>query len=75
MLGKNVLVVDRVEGNLAVVEKDLGSFENVALSRIEGRVRDGAVLGRRSDGSLYVDEDATRRRTDEMRARTRSLFK
>lgn len=75
MLSNNVLVVDRIEGNLAVVEKDLGSFENVPLSKIAGRVRDGVVLGRRSDGSLFVDEAATKRRTNEMQARARSLFK
>lgn len=67
------MIVDRVEGSVAVVEVSRGSFLDVPLSQISGRVRDGAVL--RRDGNGYViDEEETVRRSRSVRGRLDSLF-
>lgn len=67
------MIVDRIEGDLAVVEIEKGHFKNVPLSNIAGHVRDGAVLA--SDGTGYtVDEIETRRRSEAACALLNSLF-
>ena len=38
------MIVDRIEGELAVVELDKGKFVDIPVEKISGRVRDGAVL-------------------------------
>ena len=38
------MIVDRIEGELAVVELDKGKFVDIPVKKISGRVRDGAVL-------------------------------
>ncbi|MGN0286426.1 MAG: DUF3006 domain-containing protein [Atopobiaceae bacterium] len=70
-----LLVIDRIEGRLAVVEVAAGRFQNVELSRIMGRARDGALLRQLPNGDYAVDEEATARRTEEMKKRTRGLFR
>ena len=65
------MVIDRIEGGVAVVEVARGEVVDVPLSRVEGRARDGAVLVAR-DGRYVVDEAATaerRKRLDERRRR------
>lgn len=64
-------IIDRIEGDLAVVETDSG-FINVPLGNISGRIRDGAVLAC-ADGGFTVDEDATAARLDAARRRRRRL--
>ncbi len=67
------MVIDRVEGGLAVVEIEKGRFENVPVSSIMGDVRDGAALIADGDGYV-VDEAETKRRSEAARARLTSLF-
>lgn len=67
------MVIDRIEGVLAVVEVTKGETRNIQLDRIEGRARDGAVLVER-DGRYAVDEDATAERRRRLDERRRSLF-
>lgn len=67
------MIVDRIEGDLAVVEIEKGRFENVPVGSIEGDVRDGAVLVER-DGGYVVDEDETKLRSEAVHARLNSLF-
>lgn len=68
------MVIDRIEGAIAVVEDGVGRFRDVPVSEIAGRVRDGAVLVER-DGHLEVDEDETERRSKAVVDRARSLFR
>lgn len=67
------MIIDRIEGELAVVETDDG-FIDVPLSAIRGRARDGAVLVSQEDGSYTVQEDLTEKRADEAQRRFESLF-
>lgn len=68
-----MLIVDRVEDGLAVVETDDGHVD-VPVSEISGRVRDGAVLVQ-EDGTYLVDEDATRERLDRISEKAKGLFR
>lgn len=68
------VIVDRIEGKLAVVELIKGETRNVPLDLIEGRVRDGAVLVER-DGRYVVDEGATAERTARVAEKRKRLFK
>lgn len=67
------MVVDRIEGDLAIVEIEKGCFENIPMDRITGHVRDGAVLTPDGDG-YTVDENETKRLSGVVRARLSSLF-
>lgn len=67
------MIIDRIEGELAVVETDEG-FVDVPLSSIRGRARDGAVLVSQENGSYAVQEDLTEQRADEAQRRFESLF-
>jgi hypothetical protein len=68
------VIVDRVEGGLAVVEISRGKMANVPVSLIDGRVRDGAVLVKKADGTYSVDEKETERRMRQARSRLDGLF-
>lgn len=67
------MVIDRIEGDVAVVEIAKGEFRDVPLDRIDGEARDGAVLVER-DGRCAVDEGATAERRRRLDERRRSLF-
>lgn len=69
--GVRGMIIDRIEGVLAVVEVAKGETRDIPLDRIDGRARDGAVLVERND-RYAVDEKATaerRTRTAEKRGR------
>lgn len=68
------MIVDRIEGNLAVVELSFGRYENVPLSRIRGRVRDGAVLRQAGPDAYEVDERATSDAAARISEKTKGLF-
>lgn len=68
------MVVDRVEGPLAVVEIEKGVFSEVPVDLISGRVRDGAVLVR-DGGGYFVDEEATVARAARVSEKRQRLFK
>lgn len=68
------MIVDRIEGQLAVVEVSKGKMIDVPISAIRGRVRDGAVLVKGDDGSYVVDETETARRMKQASARLHALF-
>lgn len=68
------MIIDRIEGDIVVVEIAKGALMDVSLTRIEGRARDGAVLIKQGDG-YAVDEAATARRIDAIYAKRRRVFK
>jgi limonene-1,2-epoxide hydrolase len=68
------MIVDRIEGNQAVVELAFGSYKNVPLSQIRGRVRDGAVLRQTGADAYEVDERATSDATARISEKTKGLF-
>jgi hypothetical protein len=67
-----MIIVDRIEGKVAVCETDSGML-NISLKLIKGKVRDGVVLVEK-DGAYVVDEETTKSRTDEMRDRTKGVW-
>ncbi len=67
------MVIDRIEGGVAVVEIAKGEFRDVPLGRIDGDVRDGAVLAE-AGGRYVVDETATAERRRALDERRRALF-
>lgn len=68
------MVIDRVEGDLAIVELGVGRFVNIPVSCIEGRVRDGAVLVKLDDNQYRIDEEQTALVSARAAERTRNLF-
>ena len=68
------MIVDRIEGKLAVVELDKGKFVDIPVGMISGRVRDGAVLVREPAGRYRVDEEETARRARHAASLLGSLF-
>lgn len=67
------MVIDRIEGSVAVVEVAKGEFRDVPLTCIDGDARDGAVLAE-ADGRYTVDEAATAERRRALDERRRALF-
>ena len=67
------MIIDRIEGVLAVVEVAKGETRDIPLDRIDGRVRDGAVLVERND-RYAVDEKATAERRTRTAEKRRRLF-
>lgn len=67
------MIIDRIEGVLAVVEVAKGETRDIPLDRIDGRARDGAVLVERND-RYTVDEKATAERRTRAAEKRRRLF-
>ncbi len=67
------MIIDRIEGTVAVIEVEKGEVVDVPLTRIVGSARDGAVVERNGD-DYVVDEDATAERARSMAERRRQLF-
>lgn len=68
------MVIDRIEGDFAVVEVSKGEFRNVPLSLIEGSARDGSVLNN-IESRYIVDEEATLARRQKIQKELHSLFR
>lgn len=67
------MIIDRIEGVLAVVEVAKGETRDIPLDRIDGHARDGAVLVERND-RYAVDEKATAERRTRIAEKRRRLF-
>ena len=68
------MIVDRLEEDFAVCEKEDGSFVNIPLGQIAGAVREGDLLVSLEQGGYQVDEAATKARRENMSKRQRSIF-
>lgn len=67
------MIVDRIEGPLAIVERTPKDFVQIPLQNIAGKVRDGAVLTP-TDQGYEVDEEATASRRAAHARLLESLF-
>ena len=67
------MVIDRIEGDVAVVEIAKGEFRDVPLSIIDGEARDGVVLVELG-GRYTVDEGTTGERKGWLDKKRRALF-
>lgn len=69
-----MICIDRFEGNVAVLETDIG-FQHVSRSQLPANVREGDLLVQTADGSYQVDAEATAARRAKLLARTKKLQK
>lgn len=70
-----MLIVDRIEGDIAVVEVGADTFVDVPVGDIEGDVRTGAVLREIAPGEYVVSEGDTAGRARRIQAKARRLFR
>lgn len=59
-------IVDRLEGEFAVCEREDMVFENILRNVLPKNVREGDVLVRSEDGKLVVDEECTKARREQI---------
>lgn len=72
---KSYLIIDRIEGEIAVCEDDAHRHFEIRLANISGTAREGDLLYPDPDGSRYqIDAAATARRRRELLNRQRNLF-
>lgn len=69
-----MMVVDRVENGIAVIENENGDLFRLPLSELPEGVREGSVLVHNCEG-YALDMLATEERRKKNAERTRSLFK
>jgi hypothetical protein len=67
-----VLIIDRIEGNIAVVETDGGHID-IPLTDILGEAGAGDVLGK-VDGGYRIKKHATEKRRDEINRKLSGLW-
>lgn len=69
-----MLVIDRIEGDIAVVEVDEETFQNIPLDHILGNVRDGAVIEKLSFSLYQVNEKETQSRSQAIEQLMKNFF-
>ena len=68
-----MLIIDRIEGDIAVVETENGHI-NVSLSAISGKPKEGDVL-KKGDQGYVIDKAETASRKRKIFSLQSSLFK
>ena len=58
----NILIVDRIEGDLAICEDETRALRPIPLSQLPKGVREGDCLRPEGDGYAIDKEEAARRR-------------
>ena len=66
-------IVDRIEGKLAVCEREDGRFEDIPLGQLPKGVREGSVLVLR-DGAWALDLQAEQERRARLFEKQEGLF-
>ena len=67
-------IVDRLEGDWVICEKEDGEMESVPLERFSGPVQEGDCL-REQDGLFFADPEATQARRAQMKKRFSKFFR
>lgn len=70
---KMIGVIDRFEGEYAVVELDDGKMKNIEIALLPPEVAEGTVLVI-DDDNIYVDKDETERRKEKAEKLLDDLF-
>lgn len=68
------IVVDRFEGDIAVLELEDGSFIKMAIADLPNGAKEGSVLGFDENGNMAVDRDEEKRRRSENKKLQDKLF-
>lgn len=66
-------IVDRIEGNNAILEDKEGNIINVEITNIRGNLKEGSVLYKK-DSLYFIDEEATRIRNEEINNLLKGLW-
>jgi len=66
-------IVDRIEGSLAVCEREDGGFEDIPLEQLPKGAREGSVL-LVQDGAWALDLQAEKERRKRLFAKQEGLF-
>lgn len=69
-----MIIVDRIEGALAVCEMDDKSMQNIALSELPVGVKEGDVLAV-ENGTYVIDAKQTKERSERIAQKMNRLFK
>lgn len=69
----NMYIVDRFEGDMAVLEGDGGVMRDIPIRALPAGVKQGDVLTE-EHGAFRVDRDATQRRAESIHKQMRDLF-
>lgn len=69
-----MIIVDRIEGALAVCEMDDKSMQNIALSELPVGVKEGDVLAV-ENGAYVIDVKQTKERSERIAQKMNRLFK
>lgn len=75
MVDNSYLIIDRIEGDIAICEDSGKNHLDIPMADISGSVKEGDLLYRNSNGSGYVvDSEETERRRRELFRRQSNLF-
>lgn len=69
-----MIIVDRLEGAYAVCEMDDNSMQNIALTELPARVKEGDVLAV-ENGAYVIDGEQTAKRSERIAQKMNRLFK
>lgn len=69
-----MIIVDRIEGALAVCEMDDKSMQNIALSELPAGIKEGDVLAV-DNGTYVIDAKQTKERSERIAQKMNRLFK
>lgn len=72
--GENMLVIDRIEGAIAVCEEEGRVLRELPVSRIDGAFAEGDVLVSTAGGRFRADPEQTARRRAAILKKQRGLW-
>ncbi len=72
-MGDSYYVIDRIEGEVAVLVEDTGEKQDVPCSSLPEGAREGACLKKNGDAFL-LDEAETERREQRIKSKLQALF-
>ncbi len=68
-----LFTVDRIEGDIAVLECENGDCVNMELKNLPKNIKEGDVLNF-ENGSCFLDESETKARSEKIKKMMESLF-
>ena len=68
-----LFTVDRIEGDIAVLECENGDYVNIELKNLPKNIKEGDVLNF-ENGSCFLDESETKARSEKIKKMMESLF-
>ena len=66
-------IIDRVEGNYAIVEKENGDMYKISIENIKGNFNEGDILITRGE-YFEIDKKFTLNREDEIKASMKNMW-